>query len=125
MNAAYAAWTSAGIALLALVAVIVFGVLNLRQARRGPAGTARWALEWTGKSRIELINVGTVDAHNVSVEVEGAMRTDGTMTFTVFSSGQRAAFLLVTALGMSQPTFLVRWTVDGEFKEWLSDIPGA
>lgn len=126
MNAAEAAWTSAAIAFAALVAVIVFGVLNLRQARRGPAGAVRWHLERTGKSRVEVLNAGTVDARNVTVVVEGSIRTWGESAFEVFAAGQRAAYVIATGMGAGQPEVRITWTnPDGAHKDWRSDLPGS
>jgi hypothetical protein len=86
-----ASWTSAGIALLALVAVIVLGVLNLRQAKRGPAGVPMWRVEPAGGSQVALINVGTAVAGEVRIKID-ATRADGEREFDVLAPGQRVTY---------------------------------
>lgn len=119
-----AAWTSAGIALLALIAVVVFGVLNLRRAARGPEGSPKWSVEHSVKARYELVQTGTADALDVRVEFEGAPRVDGERQFDVFAINQRASYVVMTSWGSGTPNITVSWQPrKGPRREWISDLP--
>lgn len=117
------AWISATIALFALVAVVIYGERNLRQARRGPDGAPNWVLLHANKSRYELVNNGSGAARNVEISVEPKIRVDGRTEFESFSVGQRASLLIAVGWGDGDPRVHVTWDGPKDRSEWSSDLP--
>jgi hypothetical protein len=115
---------SACLAGLALLASVVFGLLNLRRASRGPDGAPSWTLEPGDGHEYQLVQDGTVDAKSVAVRVlpDGALR--GEKDYEVFRRGQRATLMITPAFGSAEAQVVVTWiNKKGKEEKWESDLP--
>ncbi|MFY9809303.1 MAG: hypothetical protein WAK86_18880 [Pseudonocardiaceae bacterium] len=115
------AWISAA----GLVAVIVLGVLNLRQARRGPAGSPSWTLEreWE-RGPYLLRNTGNADACEVWVEAEDATLV-GETKWPVIHKSAAKRLELTTSMNSTRPRIRVHFAgPDKKPGEWgWGDLP--
>lgn len=108
--AVIAAWTSASIAAAGIVVGLVFGIRNLRQARRGPDGYPAWTIERPHpRGGFVLVNTGTADATDVRLELEDVDRVEGQSTWDVFHKGVRCELTILYTDRSVRPRITVHY----------------
>ncbi|MEJ3658763.1 hypothetical protein WEH80_37990 [Actinomycetes bacterium KLBMP 9759] len=118
-------WTTLIIPSLALAAVIVFGILNLIQARRGPSGKPKWSIAKVNPQRYQLAEDGGADARDVRIEFEpDGIQVRCALQHDVFHRGQRENLLVLTSWGYHHPRIIVTWAGKrGKRERWEADLP--
>lgn len=123
-----AAWSSV-FAGGAFVAAVLFGVLNLRRAARGPKGTPAFhAYPWASNAsgRLVLEHVGTADACDARITFPGDQPSvlDGKLEWARLSKGQKVTLIPVWGWGSSDLRVRVDWTPAhrGDPGYWESDV---